>query len=200
MGFKKIVLTALEEKIVMAQEKAEYVRLKVAVNLIELKDAEELPWGVAFAFSSGGRLLAQEVLDEKGTASLIFPGAKEARLVRVVVGPEVGKEETGISDLLGRGAAERILHIEPDDLTPSVEIRSVYMDNKSIEEVKEDWEEKLMTMPGVMGVGIGLTKDRRETCIKIYVNRAASAQVPQIPEQIEGYPVEVEIGGAFRSF
>jgi hypothetical protein len=72
------------------------------------------------------------------------------------------------------------------------------MNEKSIEEVKEDWEEKLMTIPGVMGVGIGLTKDRRETCIKIYVNRAASAQVPQIPEQIEGYSVEVELRGTFR--
>jgi hypothetical protein len=69
---------------------------------------------------------------------------------------------------------------------------------RPINEVKEDWEEKLMTLPGVMGVGIGLTKDRRETCIKIYVNRAASAQVPQIPEQIEGYPVEVELRGAFQ--
>ena len=72
------------------------------------------------------------------------------------------------------------------------------MSNKTIQEVKADWEEKLMAMPGVMGVGIGLTKERREKCIKIYVNRDASAQVPHIPEQLEGYPVEVELRGIFR--
>ena len=43
--------------------------------------------------------------------------------------------------------------------------------NRTIEEVKADWEERLMSMPGVMGVGIGLTQDRQRTCIKVYVNR-----------------------------
>jgi hypothetical protein len=100
---KKFALAGQEEKKVMAQEKetADYVRLKVAVNLLELKDAEKVPWGVAYAFSSGGRLLAQEGLDEEGTASLTFPVAKEARSVRVVVGPEM--EEASISELLRRG-------------------------------------------------------------------------------------------------
>ena len=69
----------------------------------------------------------------------------------------------------------------------------------TIEEVKADWEERLMAMPGVMGVGIGLTQDRQQTCIKIYVNRQTSAQVDQIPQEIEGYPVEVEIRKPFRA-
>ena len=72
--------------------------------------------------------------------------------------------------------------------------------NRTIEEVKTDWEERLMAMPGVMGVGIGLTQDRQQTCIKVYVNRQASAQVDQIPQEIEGYPVEVEIRKPFRAF
>lgn len=71
--------------------------------------------------------------------------------------------------------------------------------NPTIEEVKADWEERLMAMPGVMGVGIGLTQDRQRTCIKVYVNRQASAQVDQIPREIEGYPVEVEIRKPFRA-
>ena len=73
------------------------------------------------------------------------------------------------------------------------------MGNKTIEEVKESCEKQLMAMPGVMGVGIGLTQDRRETCIKVYVDGKASAQAVQIPKEIEGYPVEVEIRGTFRT-
>lgn len=76
--------------------------------------------------------------------------------------------------------------------------RRTSMSNKTIKEVKEAWEERLMAMPGVMGVGIGLTKDTRQKCIKVYVERKASAQAAQIPREIEGYPVEVEIRGTFR--
>ena len=72
------------------------------------------------------------------------------------------------------------------------------MNNKTIKDVKEAWEKQLMAMPGVMAVGIGLRKDRREKCIRVYVNRKASAQAAQIPKEIEGYPVEVEIRGTFR--
>jgi hypothetical protein len=71
--------------------------------------------------------------------------------------------------------------------------------NRSIEEVKADWEERLMAIPGVMGVGIGLTQDRQRTCIKVYVNRQSSAQAEQIPNEIEGYPVEVEVRKHFRA-
>lgn len=70
------------------------------------------------------------------------------------------------------------------------------MSNKTIEEVKEAWEKRLMAIPGVTAVGIGLTKDRREQCIKVYVSRKASAA--RIPSEIEGYPAEVEIRKAFR--
>jgi hypothetical protein len=71
--------------------------------------------------------------------------------------------------------------------------------NPTIEEVKADWEERLMAMPGVMGVGIGLTQDRQRTCIKVYVNRQSPAPTTQIPKEIEGYPVEVEVRKPFRA-
>ena len=72
------------------------------------------------------------------------------------------------------------------------------MGQKNIKEVKEEWEESLMAISGVMAVGIGLTKDRREKCIKVYLDRKASAQGAQIPRVIEGYPVEVEIRKTIR--
>jgi hypothetical protein len=77
--------------------------------------------------------------------------------------------------------------------------RRTYMNNKSIEEVKAAWEQRLMAQPGVIGVGISLTKDRQEKCIKVYVNRDVSTLKSQIPKQIEGYPVNVEIRGTFQA-
>lgn len=73
------------------------------------------------------------------------------------------------------------------------------MTDKTIQEVKAAWEKQLMAKPGVTGVGISLTKDRREKCIKVYVNRSEAAQAGEIPKQIEGYPVEVEIRGTFKA-
>ncbi len=72
------------------------------------------------------------------------------------------------------------------------------MNKKTIEEAKKEWEARLMAIPGVTGVAIGLTKDHQHTCIKVYVDQQASKQAAQIPSEIEGYPVEVEIRGMFK--
>jgi hypothetical protein len=70
--------------------------------------------------------------------------------------------------------------------------------SRSIQEAKEAWEARLMAMPGVTGVAIGLSKDGRTPCIKVYVNRFAVRTATEIPKEIEGYPVEVERRGVFR--
>ncbi len=82
----------------------------------------------------------------------------------------------------------------------AIQRESSPMSNKTIEEVKAEWENQLMAMPGVTGVGISLTKEGQQKCIKVYVNQAASVLVGQIPSEIEGYPVEVEVTGTFRAF
>ena len=71
------------------------------------------------------------------------------------------------------------------------------MKEKGIQEVKEAWEKRLMSIPGVMGVGISLTKDTREPCIKVYSSREAPGA--KIPNEIEGYPIEVEVRKPFRA-
>src|SRR5262249_33838964 len=98
------------------------VQGRVSVNLLESEGAGRVPKGVAYVFSSGGRLLAQEALDEQGRATLAFPAVEVARSVRVMVGPPVEKERTHIAELLRRGAGERSLRIDPGDLTPAVDI------------------------------------------------------------------------------
>jgi hypothetical protein len=105
-----------------SEREGKNIRLRVTVNLLESKGAEKVPKGTAYAFSSGGRFLGRAALDEKGTATLTFPAAKEAASVRVIVGPDVEEKEPGILDLQRRGAEERHLRIDPDNLTPSIAI------------------------------------------------------------------------------
>jgi hypothetical protein len=73
------------------------------------------------------------------------------------------------------------------------------MSKKKIEEVTSVWEKRLMDIPGVIGIGAGLTKDRSQVCIKIYVSREDSKQADRIPKEIEGYPVEVETRKPFKA-
>jgi len=71
--------------------------------------------------------------------------------------------------------------------------------SKKIEEVRSAWEKRLMDIPGVTGIGVALTKDRSQVCIKVYVSREYSKEAEQIPKEIEGYPVEVEIRKPFKA-
>ena len=73
------------------------------------------------------------------------------------------------------------------------------MSNKTILEVKEEWEKHLMKIRGVMAVGIGLTKDHQKKCIKVYISRNVSSRNTSIPKSIEGYPIEVEVRREFKS-
>lgn len=73
------------------------------------------------------------------------------------------------------------------------------MTNRTIQQVKQDSEHSLLAIPGVMGVGISLTKDKKTTCIKVYLSSDNTRQLSQIPSSIEGYPVEIEIRGIFHS-
>ncbi len=116
------------------------VNLTVTADLMESEGEEKLPQGFAYAFSSSGRLLAREALDAKGTANLTFYASQEAQEVRVVVGPEAVEEEDEeedkqqeeqagsvkqkirAADLLRRGAVEKLVRIDPDDLRPSIKI------------------------------------------------------------------------------
>jgi len=81
---------------------------------------------------------------------------------------------------------------------PRQDVETEAQATRSIEEVKTDWEQRLMAMRGVTGVSIGLTQESREPCIKVYVSRLAVGAAAEIPKEIEGYPVEVERRGVFR--
>jgi len=68
----------------------------------------------------------------------------------------------------------------------------------SITEVKSKHEPRLLSLPGVVSVGIGRATDGR-TVIVIGVEDKASVESPNLPKQLEGYPVRVDVIGPVRA-
>ena len=60
--------------------------------------------------------------------------------------------------------------------------------------------DKLMFMPSVVGVYVGLMPDQRTQCIKVMLNRNDLETIKQIPTSLEGHPVRVEIAGEIKPY
>jgi hypothetical protein len=69
--------------------------------------------------------------------------------------------------------------------------------SRSIEEVQEAHTREWMSIPGVVGTGIGQCD--AVPCIKVFVARRTPEVDRQIPARVEGYPVRVEETGPFRT-
>ena len=50
------------------------------------------------------------------------------------------------------------------------------------------------------GVGIGLDTDKNRKVIKIYADKKTKELQQQIPSELEGYPVQIEVSEEFRAF
>jgi len=126
---------------------------------------------------------------------IIVGGGLVIVILAIVIAILTFTQTPGISNLWGGDVSPPLTETIS---SPRDETGSRPQPARSIEAVKAAWEEQLMARPGVMGVGIGLTEDGQEKCIKVYVNSKASALAAQIPNDIEGYPVEIEIRKTFR--
>lgn len=78
-----------------------------------------------------------------------------------------------------------------------VRVSSSAMPPKTVEEVLVDHADRLLSIPGVVGVGEGLCQGR--PCIKVYVRKKTPALAEEIPAIIDGFPVDVEETGEFRA-
>jgi hypothetical protein len=67
----------------------------------------------------------------------------------------------------------------------------------TIEQVLERETDAWMAIPAVVGTGLGLCAE--QPCIKIFATGALDELRGQIPEEVEGYPVVIELTGAFRA-
>lgn len=106
-------------------ESSRQIRLTVRADLLEVEGAKEIPAGAVYVFSTGGRLLAQEGIASGREVVLSISGGETARSVRVLIGPEMAKDQIDPGELLRRGAEERFLRIEPGDIQPSVRIEVI---------------------------------------------------------------------------
>jgi hypothetical protein len=65
--------------------------------------------------------------------------------------------------------------------------------SNDIAAIKERHESWLMSLPGVVGVGIGNCEEK--PCIKVYVKEKTPELERQVPKQLEGFEVNVEMTG-----
>jgi hypothetical protein len=68
----------------------------------------------------------------------------------------------------------------------------------SIQEVKARHEARLMEKPGVVAVGIGRDADGRQAII-VSLDRERPDTRAAMPEELEGYPVRVQVTGPVRA-
>ncbi|MDO8568662.1 MAG: hypothetical protein Q7R57_08100 [Dehalococcoidales bacterium] len=71
------------------------------------------------------------------------------------------------------------------------------MPGDTIKSVLNGHRQRLMSLPGVTGVGQG--ECEHKPCIKIYVARKTGALLKQLPATLDGYPVSIEESGEFRA-
>lgn len=70
------------------------------------------------------------------------------------------------------------------------------MPERSIQEVQEAFTPEWMELPGVVGTGLALCDG--EPCIRVFLSRDSPVARAAIPEEVEGYPVELVITGPFE--
>lgn len=72
------------------------------------------------------------------------------------------------------------------------------MTKKTIESVLKEHTEHLMSIPGVIGTGIGLCDGRR--CIKVFTSGLTEELKKKLPEELEGHPLRIEESGPFEAY
>jgi len=60
--------------------------------------------------------------------------------------------------------------------------------------------DKLMLMPSVVGVYVGLMPDQKTQCIKVMLKRNDPETIKQLPKTLEGHPVQAEIAGEIKPY
>jgi hypothetical protein len=68
----------------------------------------------------------------------------------------------------------------------------------TVEEVKRRHEAHLMNIRGVIGVGIGRSKDGKD-CIRVYVAEDSPKILSAVPRSLDEVDVEVVVSGRFKA-
>lgn len=71
------------------------------------------------------------------------------------------------------------------------------MPDATIREVLKRHTDKLMAVPGVVGIGEG--ESHGKPCIRVFVVDRNSEALKLLPEDLEGYLLDIEESGEFRA-
>lgn len=71
------------------------------------------------------------------------------------------------------------------------------LSERSIIEVQEARSEQWEALDGVVGTGVGECDG--EPCIKVFAREESTEIEEEIPREVEGYPVRIEVTGPFRA-
>ena len=69
---------------------------------------------------------------------------------------------------------------------------------RDINAVLADHDDRLLAIPGVVGVYVGLMEDGKTPCLKVMLSERKRAAEQPIPSSIEGYPVVYEVTGEVK--
>ena len=69
---------------------------------------------------------------------------------------------------------------------------------RPLADVIRDRAAELMALPGVVGVAEGALADG-SPCLRVYIERRSPELDARLPRTLEGWPVDVEVSGAFRA-
>ena len=76
--------------------------------------------------------------------------------------------------------------------------RTASLPLRDINAVLADHDRKLLEIPGVVGVCVGVMGDGARPCLKVMLAREDRSLQNQIPRALEGYPVLTEVTGEIR--
>lgn len=69
---------------------------------------------------------------------------------------------------------------------------------RDINAVLADHDDRLLAIPGVVGVYVGLLDDGRTACLKVMLVSTNPATLLELPGDLEGHPVIAEVTGELR--
>lgn len=108
----------------MAKSPSGALALRIHTTFVDTTADQPPPAAAAYAYSSGGRLLAHADIDpESGQATLQLPVGEAPTGVRVLLGPPPARgDKPDLEELLRRGAVEQHLRLEPGRELPPLQL------------------------------------------------------------------------------
>ncbi len=71
---------------------------------------------------------------------------------------------------------------------------------EALKGIQASHEDRVMAIPGVVGIGIGLTEDGKDLAFIVYVEKLTPSVKVQMPARIEGVPVRLIESGIFKAY